>query len=66
MAELGSTKDSPGTWCGYVVHEGGIVQTPPYRRSRRARMTERTGNAVLGLWSMWSPGSLDDRCFSVN
>ena len=26
---------------------------------------DETANAVLGFWGRWSPGSLDDRCFSV-
>ena len=27
ISEVGSTKDHPGTWAGYLVYEGGIVQT---------------------------------------
>ena len=27
VTEVGSTKDHPGTWAGYLVYEGGIVQT---------------------------------------
>jgi hypothetical protein len=26
VTEVGSPKDYPGTWAGYVVHEGGIRQ----------------------------------------
>ena len=26
VTEVGSTKDYPGVWAGYAVHEGGIVQ----------------------------------------
>ena len=27
VTEVGSVKDHPGTWAGYLVYEGGIVQT---------------------------------------
>jgi 3',5'-cyclic-AMP phosphodiesterase len=64
--EVGSTKDHPGTWAGYVVHEAGIVQTV-----RRIEADDcqawlaRTAGAAGGLWGRWSPGSLSDRCFTV-
>jgi 3',5'-cyclic AMP phosphodiesterase CpdA len=63
-AEVGSTKDYPGTWSGYVVHSQGIRQV--VRRVADAdvlRWTERTGRAALGAWRRWSPGRLSDRCF---
>ncbi len=65
ITEVGSPKDFPGTWAGYVVHEGGIRQV--VRRIARPdvlRWTERSASAALGLWSRWSPGTLDDRCFA--
>ncbi|MFP5322356.1 MAG: metallophosphoesterase family protein [Acidimicrobiia bacterium] len=65
VTEVGSTKDFPGTWAGYEVHEGGIVQT--VRRIAEPsciRWTERTRRAALGIWPRWSPGRLDDRCFT--
>ena len=64
ITEVGSPKDFPGTWAGYVVHEGGIRQV--VRRIARPdvlRWTERSAAAAFGLWSRWSPGTLDDRCF---
>jgi hypothetical protein len=66
LTEVGSTKDYPGTWAGYVVHEGGIRQV--VRRIIAPEVmswTERTASAALGAWRHWSPGRLDDRCFSV-
>jgi hypothetical protein len=66
VTEVGSTKDYPGAWGGYVVHEGGIRQV--VRRIERPdciRWTEYTRRAVLGLWGHWSPGRLDDRCFTI-
>lgn len=65
-SEVGSPKDYPGTWAGYVVHEGGIRQV--VRRVSTPDVlawTERTKRAALGTWGMWSPGRLSDRCFNV-
>ena len=63
--EVGSTKDYPGVWAGYVVHEGGIRQV--VRRVSRPDClvwTERTRRCAGGLWGYWSKGSLDARCFT--
>jgi len=65
LVEVGSTKDYPGTWTGYAVHEGGIRQV--VRRIEAPDViawTESTGRAVGGIWGHWSPGRLDDRCFT--
>jgi predicted phosphodiesterase len=66
LTEVGSTKDYPGAWAGYVIHEGGIRQV--VRRVARPdciRWTEYTRRAVAGVWGRWSPGTLADRCFAV-
>ena len=65
IAEIGSTKDYPGTWAGYVVHEGGIRQVV-YRVARPDAIawTELTRRAVFGLWGRWSPGLRNHRCFT--
>ncbi len=66
MSEIGSPKDYPGTWAGYTHHEAGLTQMVHRVGTTEAlAWTERTGSAVGGLWSRWSPGSLDDRCFTV-
>jgi Icc protein len=65
VSEVGSTKDYPGVWAGYAVHEGGIRQV--VRRVAdpvAVAWTESTGGALGGLWSWWSPGRLDDRCWT--
>lgn len=65
ITEVGSPKDFPGTWAGYVVHEGGIRQV--VRRVGRPdvlRWTDWSGRAGLGLWRHWAPGRLDERCFT--
>lgn len=67
MAELGSTKDYPGTWCGYTVYEGGLVQTVHRVADREALYwTDLTSAAVGGVWGWWSPGRRRDRCFSLS
>ena len=65
IAEIGSTKDFPGTWAGYAVHEGGIRQVV-YRVARPDAIawTERTRRAVFGIWGRWSPGLRSHRCFT--
>lgn len=63
--EVGSTKDYPGVWAGYVVHEGGIRQV--VRRVSQPdciAWTDRTRAAVGGLWGPWAAGRRSWRCFS--
>jgi predicted phosphodiesterase len=65
-SEVGSTKDFPGGWAGYVVHEGGIRQI--VRRVSDPSVLpwiERTRRAALGAWQLWSPGHVEDRCFTL-
>lgn len=65
VVEVGSPKDYPGTWGGYVVHEGGIRQV--VRRVSDPECLpwlERSRWAAGGAWARWSPGRLDDRCFT--
>jgi len=62
---VGSTKDYPGTWAGYLVYEGGIVQTVRRVMARDAiRWTEQTARMFGGAWGRWSPGRLEDRAIS--
>jgi 3',5'-cyclic AMP phosphodiesterase CpdA len=65
LTEVGSPKDYPGTWAGYVVHEGGIRQV--VRRTTDPAVlewTEQTKRALFGVWGRWSPGHLRERCFT--
>jgi hypothetical protein len=65
VSEVGSTKDFPGVWGGYAVHEGGIVQTVRRTLAPDAmEWTEYTRRAVGGFWGVWAFGSLSDRCVS--
>lgn len=63
--EVGSTKDYPGVWAGYAVHEGGIRQVVMRVAEPSAiAWTERTSAVLGGFWGWWSPGRLPWRCFS--
>lgn len=66
LTEVGSPKDYPGVWGGYVVHEGGLVQVVR-RVSEPSAMawTDRTRRAVGGVWGLWSPGAHHDRSVVV-
>jgi len=65
VVEVGSTKDFPGTWAGYDIREGGVRQV-----ARRVvgpsvlPWLDRTRHVALSAWGRWSPGRLDDRCFT--
>jgi 3',5'-cyclic-AMP phosphodiesterase len=65
LAESGSTKDFPGSWAGFTVYEGGILQTT--RRIMDPSVmawTERGRRVLGGVWGVWAPGLRSHRCFS--
>jgi len=65
LAESGSTKDFPGSWTGYIVHEGGIVQTTRRVLDPSVMAWTEQGRHVLGgVWGWWAPGLRSHRCFS--
>ncbi len=65
VTEVGSTKDYPGTWAGYELYEGGVIQTVRRIADPEALMwNERTRQSALGIWGWWAPGTLADRCFT--
>jgi hypothetical protein len=65
ITEVGSTHDYPGTWAGYVVHEGGVRQVVRRVAAPDAIVwTEATRRTVGGAWGRWSPGRISDRSFS--
>jgi len=65
-AEVGSTKDYPGTWAGYVVHERGMRQVVHHVSDPSVQAwLAHTRWAVGGIWGLWSPGHISDRCFAV-
>ena len=64
--QVGSTKDYPGVWAGYVAYEGGLRQVV-YRVDRPdcLRWTDYTRRAAAGAWRWVGPGTLRARCFDV-
>ena len=65
LTEVASTKDWPGVWAGYAVHEGGIRQVVRRIADPAAiAWTEYSRQALFGLWSRWSPGPLSQRCLT--
>ena len=65
LAETGSTKDFPGSWAGYTVHEGGIVQTTRRVMAPSGIAWTEGGRSVLGgVWGMWAAGLRSHRCFT--
>lgn len=64
VSEIGSTKDYPGQWAGYAVHEGGIRQVIRRIAAPEAiAWTESSRRALFGLWGLWSPSTLRQRCW---
>lgn len=62
VTEVASTRDWPGVWAGYAVHEGGIRQV--VRRTAAVdaiAWTEYSRRALFGLWERWAPGPIDER-----
>ncbi len=67
LTEIGATMHYPGTWAGYAVHEGGIRQVVRRVAAPKAiQWTQRIRRVLLGVWGLWTPGLLADRCFSHN
>ncbi len=64
--EVASTKDWPGVWAGYRVHEDCIMQVVRRVAAKDAiAWTEYSGGALIGLWARWAPGPMTQRCLSV-
>ncbi len=67
VTEVASTRDWPGVWAGYAIHEGGIRQV--VRRAQAADAIswhEYSRRALLGIWERWSVGPIEQRCFTHN
>jgi len=63
VTEVGSTKDFPGTWAGYVAHDAGLRQTSFHVTGDGTdAWLDRTRKAAGRTWGFWSPGRLSDRC----
>ena len=65
VTEVGSTKDFPGVWAGYVAHATGLRQTSfRVTGDDTDAWLDRTRKAAARSWGRWSPGRLDDRCLT--
>lgn len=63
-SEVGATKDYPGVWAEYRIHEGGVMQVVHRISSPEAlAWTDRTREMFGGLYPSYSFGTLADRCF---
>jgi hypothetical protein len=65
VTEVASTRDWPGVWAGYAIHEGGVRQV--VRRavaSGAITWHEYSRRALLGRWERWAAGPLSQRCFT--
>ncbi len=63
--EVGSVKDYPGVWGGYVFHEGGVRQVVRRVMADDALpWIEYSRLAVGGLWQFYAPGRMQERCFT--
>ena len=65
VTEVASTRDWPGVWAGYVVHEGGIRQVVRRAVTPDAiSWHEYSRRALFGIWERWAVGPLDQRCLT--
>jgi len=65
FAEVGTTKDYPGAWAEYRIHEGGYTQI--VRRVAAADAfdwAEETSGQYLGCYRELARGALGERCFT--
>ena len=64
ITEVGSTKDYPGSWAGYLASPDAIVQVVRRVADPEAlRWTESTRSSVANVWGRWSAGRFDHRSF---
>lgn len=65
FVEVGCTKDYPGVWAEYRIHEGGFTQVVRRVSSPDALdWTERTRHMFAGLYRDYALGPLSHRCFT--
>jgi hypothetical protein len=67
--EVGCTKDFPGTWAEYRVHEGGITQVVHRMSSPDALAWSESCRGLyrdFGIdYGTYALGTLADRCFTI-
>ncbi len=64
VSEVAATKDYPGVWAGYEIHDDGVRQfVQRIQRADTVGWHEYSRQAVGGIWGRYAPGSLADRCW---
>lgn len=64
-AEVCATKDYPGAWAHYRIHEGGYLQEIRRPTDPKAvRWAHRTKEMFWGLYRVYAIGTMPDRCFT--
>jgi 3',5'-cyclic-AMP phosphodiesterase len=64
LTEVGSTKDYPGCWAGYLAGPDAIVQVVRRVADPAAlQWTESTRSSIMNVWGKWSVGRFDQRSF---
>ena len=65
FAEIGCTKDYPGTWAEYRIYEGGYTQVMRRVGSPGAfDWAEQTPGLYEGVYRDYALGPLEHRCFT--
>lgn len=65
IVEAACSKDYPGAWMEYRVHEGGFTQTMHRISDPRAlAWSEKTRVMYAGFYAGFALGTLSDRCFT--
>lgn len=68
--EIGCTKDFPGTWAEYRVHEGGVLQVVHRMSSPEALAWSESCRGLyadFGIdYATYALGTLADRCFTIH
>jgi 3',5'-cyclic AMP phosphodiesterase CpdA len=63
--EVACTKDYPGAWAEYRIHEGGYTQVMRRVAAPPARAwSERARHMIQGIYRDLVLGSIDERCFT--
>ena len=66
-SEVSATNHFPGTWAGYRVFEGGLMQVVRRTATPRAlTWSEHTRRALGGIWALWATGTISDRSFTLD
>ena len=67
--EIGCTKDFPGTWAEYRVHEGGVMQVVHRMSTPDALAWSESCRhlyADFGIdYETYALGTIADRCFTI-